>query len=814
MTAVLPFDRLDATPAAGGKALSLADLLRAGLPVPPGFCILPGAPDDAILDAYRALGAVVAVRSSAAGEDGAAASFAGQAETFLGVEGEAALLDAVGRCRASLDSERAAAYRARQGVEGGAMAVVVQALIEAEVAGVLFTRDPLGDAGHMLVEASWGLGESVVSGRVTPDRFHLEHATGRLLSTHVGHKAVECTRHGERAVDPRRHSIPCLDERQLADLAELGRRVEAHFGAPRDIEWAWAAGRFWLLQARPITTFAAIEPEKVRQGEIAAVRAKAHPRGTVWGRFNLSEVLPAPTPMTWDIVRRMMSGGGACGMMYRDLGFDPDPALAEECAFDLIGGRPYCNLSREPRLSDHHLPLEHPFAELKADPRRALYPTPRLNAWAFPWTFWLTLPYQLPALAWRIWSGGRVRERLLATFAREYRDEIAPAFLREADEADAIDPASLNDQQLDDHLRHWIARTTRHFARESLKPTALAALCLTHLEERLGTVMPAAAAKSLIQSLVMGVRPDPDADLADAVRALSSGRMSRDEFLARFGHRGPEEMELSRPRWRESPELLANLHAGAAHAEPPTVEERLAACPNLRGEQVPLLVPDVRRLHDYLGLRETAKHHLMRGFAVLRRALLEVGRRGRIDAGVFFLLPDELPRLTKGEDLSALIAERKARRAAALALEVPQVLFSDDLEAIGRPQPLGGADTLEGVALSAGVAEAPALVLEHPGGPVPADGYILVCPSTDPAWVPLFVHAKGLVMETGGVLSHGAIVAREFGLPAVAGLPGVTRRIRTGQRLRVDGGRGVVVILPDGPATALAPTTDRYSPRL
>jgi pyruvate,water dikinase len=298
-----------------------------------------------------------------------------------------------------------------------------------------------------------------------------------------------------------------------------------------------------------------------------------------------------------------------------------------------------------------------------------------------------------------------------------------------------------------------------------------------------------------MRSLVMGVRPDPDADLAGAVSALSAARMTRDEFLSNFGHRGPEEMELSRPRWRELPDALANLHAGATHAEPPPIEERLAACPNLRGEQVPLLVPDVRRLHEYLGLRESAKHHLMRGFAVIRRALLEVGRRARVDAGVFFLLPDELPRLQQGEDLSALIAERKARRAAALALEVPPVLFSDDLEAIGRPQPLNGADTLEGVALSAGVAEAPALVLEQPGGSAPADGYILVCPSTDPAWVPLFVHAKGLVMETGGVLSHGAIVAREFGLPAVAGLAGVVRRLRTGQRLRVDGNRGVVAVL-------------------
>jgi pyruvate,water dikinase len=188
----------------------------------------------------------------------------------------------------------------------------------------------------------------------------------------------------------------------------------------------------------------------------------------------------------------------------------------------------------------------------------------------------------------------------------------------------------------------------------------------------------------------------------------------------------------------------------------------------------------------------------MRGYALIRQLLLELDRRFKLEGGIFFLTPDGLPRLSAGEDLAPVIAQRKRRRAAALSLEVPPVLFSDDLEAIGRPSPPPeGADTLRGVPLSAGVAEAKALVLEQPvADKLPAEPYILVCPTTDPAWVPLFVQARGLVMETGGVLSHGAIVAREFGLPAVAGLPGVQKRLRTGQRLRVDGASGVVTVLP------------------
>ncbi len=186
----------------------------------------------------------------------------------------------------------------------------------------------------------------------------------------------------------------------------------------------------------------------------------------------------------------------------------------------------------------------------------------------------------------------------------------------------------------------------------------------------------------------------------------------------------------------------------------------------------------------------------MRGYALIRRALVELDKRHRLQGGIFFLTPEELPALAAGEDVTQLIAERRRRRAIALSLELPPVIFSDDLEAIGRQLTIEGAQRLQGVPLSAGIAEAPALVLNDPRiEKLPGEPYVLVCPSTDPAWVPLFVQARGLVMEIGGVLSHGAIVAREYGLPAVAGLPNVQRQIRTGQRLRVDGGSGTVTVL-------------------
>jgi pyruvate,water dikinase len=819
MTDLRTFDQISPTDvdAVGGKGLSLGLMASAGLPVPPGFCVtsaayrrgkaLPEQPDlaNAVRAAYQALGGgPVAVRSSATAEDGAEVSFAGQQETFLGVVGEDAVCDAVARCWASLGSERAVAYRRKQGVadDGLAMAVVVQRLAPAEVAGVLFTRDPLDAAGRqMLVEASWGLGESVVSGRVQPDRFHLDRDSGAVLDRHISSKKEEVTAAGVRPVPAERQDAPCLDDARLAELAELGRRIEAFYQGPRDVEWAWGEGKFWLLQARPITAAGAAEREQVRQAEIAALAQRAESGGTVWSRYSLSEVLPAPTPMSWAVVRRLMSGRGGCGLLYRDLGFDPDPSLDDDGVFDLVCGRPYCNLSREPRQLYRTIPFVHHFKKLKADPQSAFYPAPAVDYRRLSWSFWALCPVLWPWMLYRISNTQSKGRKLAESFPARFRTEIAPAFRRETRAEAEVDYARLDAAALLHKLEHWTQRTLHDFARDSLKPTALAQQLIGRVELELTPRLGAERSREGVRSLMMGARAEPQSDLAGAVRDLASGKMDRARFLELFGHRGRDEMELAQPRWGEDPSTLEQTAAGPAvaaeHESARQAFARLAAAARLTGAERRDLRATLHLLHTHLGLRETAKHYLMYGYALIRRALVELDRRGKLNGGVFYLTPEELPRLVKGEDVAGIIAKRKQRRLLALSLEAPPVLFSDDLEAIGRPAPLAdNAELLQGIPLSAGVAEAPALVLEKPHAEtLPAGGYILVCPSTDPAWVPLFMQAKGLVMESGGVLSHGAIVAREFGLPAAAGLSGVTRRLRTGQRLRVDGNRGTVTVL-------------------
>ncbi len=398
--------------------------------------------------------------------------------------------------------------------------------------------------------------------------------------------------------------------------------------------------------------------------------------------------------MTWAIVRQFMSGCGGFGLMFRDLGYDPDPSLDEEGVFDLVCGRPYCNLSREPRLHYKELPFEHPFAALKKTPQRALYPTPVINHRRLGWRFLLFMPVTLPLLTLKFMKADLRRQEIGKTFPARFRDEIVPAFLRDVAEGMSADLTKLDDAALLERLEHWIQRTLYDFARDSLKPTALAAFALANLEQKFAKMVGPEKATQLVRDLMMGIHADPETDVAHGIRELASGRLDRATFLSRFGHRGSREMELSSPRWSELDAggawLPVQSGPEAPHEAPASPWDRVVAevrmVPILRN----MLKAELDTLHLYLGLRETAKHHLLKGYALVRRVLVELDRRHGLNGGIFFLTPDELPRLTKGEDLSASIAERRRRRAIVLTLEVPQVLFSDDLEAIGRPVVIEG----------------------------------------------------------------------------------------------------------------------------
>jgi pyruvate,water dikinase len=758
MSAVLPLERICEGDRAsiGGKAYQLARLVSAGIPVPPGFAITPAALEqlhnptvrDEIGSEFRRLGGPVAVRSSANVEDGAAGSFAGQFDSVLNLTGVGELFSAIDRCLKSRDSERVAAYQRSMGQNvKPALAVIVQRFVKGALTGVMFTRDP-NDNTAVLIE---------ITCETDPERIQFDRQSAGIRSS---------------------NTTMNLDAQQLGQLADLGQRIELLFGHPCDIEWIWDGDQFWMVQVRPITTGGHLERDRILHQEIERLRGLAEAGGTVWVRESLAEALPHPTPMTWALVQRMMSGDGGLGRMHRDLGCAPDPTLGALGIHDLIAGSPYLNLSRKPRMEYGDLPLGYSFEQLKARPELAHNAAIRWQTERASWTTWLRLPLSLIQI--------RRKTRRIAeqsrTFADRFEKEIVPAFARECEAVAKLDLAGLATPNLLDRFNSWSERVLDEFARHSLKPAALADREIDDWRRAAGGTWASQFAGRFLSDLQI----DSRVDVAAGLRGLAEGKVELNAFLKQFGHRGRLEMELSQPRYCESPPVSSSKRAQIRRRNDENEAVRVVA----KTEQVD-------RLRQYTRLRETAKHYLMLGFFQLRRMLLEFDRRFELHGGVFFLEPGELPRAAAGEAFGETIAERRRRWAVLKSLPKPAVIFSDDLAAIGRMAATDlSACEWKGIAVSAGAAEGPALVLDEPAPIDSSEPYVLVCPTLDPNWTPLMMGASALVAEIGGVLSHGAIVAREMGVPTVTGIGGIMSRVQTGQRLRVDGTAGIVVTAP------------------
>ena len=827
----------------GGKGLNLGKLTRAEFPVPKGFCVTTDAyrlsvqglseqnessvkdielSPELIAEIHAAREKLqtttVAVRSSATAEDLAEASFAGQQDTFLNVTPDE-LLDALKACWASLWSERAIIYRQTQKIadEGLAMAVVIQEMCKADVSGVLFTAAPFNENAS-IIESNWGLGESVVSGAITPDSFHVSRETSEVLERNVATKHEMVTAAGVSEVPATQQEVPSLTDAQLKELAQLGMRVETYYGQPMDIEWALADGQFLLLQSRHITTppeqaypTSEIDKEtveKVRQEEIQILEARAEVHGTVWCHHNLAEVLPAPLPMTWAVMKEFMSGAGGLGKAYRGLGFHPSERVNNDGILDLICGRIYVNLNREAELYFESFPFVHDFNALKQNPQEAMYAQARPDITKSRASFWFKLPLHIIRM-----SRAEMRLRQCrADFDRLLTEEVFPAFQAEVEAERDISYSDLTDAELVTKFEEWRAKTLDDFAPKVLTATLLAGFSLQRLEAALQKCLNEKDAKILVSRLISGISGNLTVETNEKLQKVATGDLPLTDFLKDYGHRAINEFELSQPRWREDSTYLEQIvasfqqeNAGTTLSKDDGVKQQIeqresaerelaASLSNKTGlrKQIESELDFTRR---YMPFRETAKFYLMLGYEQVRRALLELDRRYQLNGGIFYLVPDELRQLINGEAFGDVIATRKTKRELMLQIEVPDVIFSDALDQIGTSMSIEAADTYTGVGVSAGVATGPARVLLTPSDARPSDrDYILVCPSTDPAWTPLFLQAAGLVMERGGILSHGAVVAREYGVPAVVNIPNATRRIADGQMLQIDGNQGTISI--------------------
>jgi pyruvate,water dikinase len=855
----------------GGKGANLARFSQAGFPVPPGFCVaarayrdfvaagglqeriglrlaelpdlaavevaaaeiqaaierhpIPPAVAEAIGQAYSRLdggAARVAVRSSATAEDLPEASFAGQQETFLNVRGYEALLHHVRRCWASLWTARAIAYRREHGVadHGLALAVVVQAMVEAEVAGVMFTANPInGRRDEVVINASYGLGEAVVSGLVTPDTFVVRPRQGLIRERTIGHKSVEILYSPiglveEHAVGEERAGAASLTDAQVLDLAALGLGVAAHAGRPQDCEWALRDGRAFLLQARPITTL----------GEPPAYDPRDH-----WTRAMFVEILPdAPSPAFCSVLVPIL--GHMLAFTFRSLGQQPPadiPAVAVFCH------QPYLNL-RYIRAALAGLPDEarERLTERIANPFTAHDQSGADRSLAELRLGWHVLrvvrrlPRALPKIVERYYSRLRPYEAL--DLARQSDAELCDAV--DAIVTEIVPPLIDWDYLLIAALG-LVGRLMDRTVDRSGVPSpeavrgqlhsGMTGNLTMHTNKALWQLARAARSEPAVARAILD---GPDEGLLGRLSGLPGGvafRRALDQFLWTYGHREIR-MDIVYPTWGEDPTpVLRFLRAylAADGAPDPVEQERLLAEQRRRAaaEVESALAGTARgRLIDRRLFRWSLEHtralaadrdtmhfHWTYAFPILRRLLEELGRRwvaqGLLDRveDIYCLAIDELPAVVaEPRPLQAEVArsrrawERDRARTWPHEIRQAEEIYPDD---VAVAEPIDGA--LRGIPGSPGRASGAVRIIRGPEDfGLLRQGEILVAPLTNPTWTPLFAIAGGLVIESGGILSHGAIVAREYGIPAVMGVAGASRTLSTGQQVTVDGTGGLVGI--------------------
>ncbi len=859
---VLGFQEIDQTQVAivGGKGAHLGELSRIeGIRVPTGFCVttdgfrrimaeapsiderldrLPRLnPDDqeairtlsaqirrtlegiaipedlaaAITRSLARLGerAAYAVRSSATAEDLPTASFAGQQDTYLNVVGPAAILQHISRCWASLFTERAVTYRLRNGFEHRKvyMAVVVQQMVFPHAAGILFTADPVTSNRKVAsVEATFGLGEALVSGLVNADMYKVRD--GKVVAKAVATKqlAIHASPAGgtqEEAIDPERQEQPALTDAQVVRLAQLGRRIEAHFGRPQDIEWCLVDDEFQIVQSRPITTLFPIP---------AAGDQENHVYISVGHQQMMTDPMKPLGLSFWQMTtpRPMFEAGGRLFVdVVRDLGSPTSRArlLGLGKSDPLIGDALQSILERGdfipslPDASPAGAPAGGAPAPIETDPTivtdliarnqesiAALKRDIRTKSGSALFDFILADIQELRRILFDPQSHAVFMSAMEATW---WLNEQLDAWLGEKNAADTL---------------------TQSVPHNVTSEMGLALLGVADV------IRPHPEVVAFLQ------RVDDDGFL-DELPALAGGGEARDAirgFLDMYGMRCVGEIDITRPRWSERPTTLIpallgnikNFEPGAgpqrfehgrqeAWAKEQELLERLRTLPE--GEQKAEEVKrKIDRVRTFIGYREYPKYGMVSRYFVYKQALLEEAGRLvqahvlREKEDIFYLRFQELHEVARTAHVDEqLIAQRKDAFRSYQALTPPRV-FTSDGEVIAGAYRRDGvpAGAFVGLPVSAGTIEGRARVILDMADADLEPGDILVTAYTDPSWTPLFVAIAGLVTEVGGLMTHGAVIAREYGLPAVVGVEDATRLIRDRQRIRVNGTDGYVEILP------------------
>jgi phosphoenolpyruvate synthase/pyruvate phosphate dikinase len=859
---VLDFREIDQTQVAvvGGKGAVLGELSRIeGIPVPAGFCVTTAAfrrilaevpsiddrldrlsrleptdreairaqsaeirralegvapPEELASEIARAVArsgehAAYAVRSSATAEDSPTASFAGQQDTYLNVVGSGAILEHISRCWASLFTERAVTYRLRNGFDHRKvhMAVVVQEMVFPQAAGVLFTADPVTSNRKVAyVEASFGLGEALVSGLVNADVYKVQD--DQVVAEVVATKrhAIRASPAGgteEQAIEPERQVRPALTDAQIVQLAQVGRRIEGHFGHPQDIEWCLVDDGFQIVQSRPITTLfpipAADDSENhvyVSVGHQQMMTDPMKPMGlSFWQLTTPRPMSEAGGRLFVDVTRLLGSPATRAGVLTALGRSDPligdalqtilergdfIRSLPDEGPGSTPEGGPPAPIETDPAIVDELIGLsEASIAALKRDIQRK--------------------------------SGSALLDFILADMPELKRILFDPRSHQ------VFMGAMEASWWLNEQLQAWLGETNAADTLTQSVPNNVTSEMGLALMDVADVIRPYPDVVAFLQHVA-------DEGFLEELPVLAGGREARDAiraFLDRYGMRCAGEIDITRPRWSERPTTLLPMILGNVKTfEPGAGERRFEQGRQEAGEMERELLARLRALPDgerkaeetkrmidrvrtFIGYREYPKFGMVSRYFVYKQALLEEADR-LVQAGVvrerediFFLTLQELQDVVRTRQVDdQLIRRRRDAFSSYQALTPPRVFTSDGEVIAGtyrRDDVPAGA--LVGLPVSAGTIEGRARVIRDMAEADLDAGDILVTTYTDPSWTPVFLAVKGLVTEVGGLMTHGAVIAREYGLPAVVGVEHATQLIKDGQWIRVHGTDGYVELL-------------------
>lgn len=871
----LDFQQIDRTKVeiAGGKGANLGELARiAGIHVPDGFCIITAAFEriigetpavSALLDRLSQLkttdrqqirersaeirrrienivipadiaGEITdrlteydeteafAVRSSATAEDLPTASFAGQQDTFLNVIGKAPILEAVSKCWASLFTERAVTYRIQNGFDHRKvhLSVVVQRMIFPRAAGILFTADPVtSNRKTVSIDASFGLGEALVSGLVNADNYKVRD--GRITDKKIPAKklAVYPAKDGgtnRQEIAPEQQNTQALTDEQILRLAQIGRRIEAHFGTPQDIEWCIADDTFYMVQSRPITTLfpvprmspATAEDEKrvyVSVGHQQMMTDAMKPLGIAfWQLITSRPMAVAGGRLFVDITQQLASTAGRKTLIETLARSEPliKDALTTIMQRDFIELLPDDDSMENPGKS--HLTTDQP--PIENDPAIVAGLIRRSEE-----------------------SMVAAKQRLRGKSGTDLFDGILESIsgLKKI----LFDPQSIGVIVTAINAAAWINEKMNEWLGEKNAADTLALSVPDNVTSEMGlALLDVADAIRPYPEIVMQLQQLKNGHLVDRrVLAAELGRLDGgkkavaaiDAYLDRYGMRCAGEIDITRTRWSENPAaLIPVLLHHIKHLQPgeSTRKFEQGRREALQKERELLhrleQLPDgqqkaaetkamIDRIRKFMGYREYPKYAWVSHYLVYKQALLKAAQQ-LVEAGVlqeiedsYYLTFEELREAVRTQTLdNALIARRKEEYQIYEKLTPPRMITSEGEIVSGQYNredlPAGA---IAGLAVSSGVIEGRARVFLRMEETDLEEGDILVTSFTDPSWTPLFVAIKGLVTEVGGLMTHGAVIAREYGLPAVVGAENATKLIKDGQRIRVNGTNGYVELL-------------------